>query len=89
MVATRKGRVNYTTMEDIPEDKQVLVGTFSLKGCPIVILFDSGASYDFISKACTEKHQLDVHHCNTPYLISTLGGKVTTRGTLLERPLLT
>jgi hypothetical protein len=60
MVATRKGRVNYTTMEDIPEDKQVLVGTFSLKGCPIVILFDSGASYDFISKACTEKHQLDV-----------------------------
>jgi hypothetical protein len=31
MVATKKGRVNYTTMEDIPEDEQLLTGTFSLK----------------------------------------------------------
>jgi hypothetical protein len=43
--------VNYTTMEAIPEEEQVLKGTFSLNGHPIIILFDSGATHDFISKA--------------------------------------
>jgi hypothetical protein len=52
MVAVVKtGCVNYTTMEDILEGEQVLAGTFSLNGRPIVILFDSGASHDFINKA--------------------------------------
>jgi hypothetical protein len=34
--------VNYTTMEDIPEGEQVLVGMFSLNRCPTTVLFDSG-----------------------------------------------
>jgi hypothetical protein len=38
---TKTGCVNYTTVEDIPEGKQVLVGTFSLNGHPAIILFDS------------------------------------------------
>jgi hypothetical protein len=45
--------MNYTTMEDIPEGEQVLTGTFSLNGFPIIILFDSGATHNFISRACT------------------------------------
>jgi hypothetical protein len=48
----KTGRVNYTIMEDIPEGEQVLAGTFSLKGYPVVILFDSGATHDFFSKTC-------------------------------------
>jgi hypothetical protein len=58
VVATRTGRVNYTTIEDVPEGEHILMGTFSLNGHPIVILFDLGASHDFISKACTQKCQL-------------------------------
>jgi hypothetical protein len=87
MVSTRTGRVNYTTMEEIPEGDQVLTGMFSLNGHPIVILFDSGASHDFISKACTEKHQFDVHPSNTPYLISTPCGKIATRHIARKTPL--
>jgi hypothetical protein len=48
-------RVNYTAMEDSPEGEQVLVGTFSLNGYHAVVLFDSGATHDFISKACIWK----------------------------------
>jgi hypothetical protein len=87
MVATKKGHINYITMEDIPEGEQVLAGMFSLKGSPIVILFYSRVSHDFISKRCTEKHQLDVHHSNTPYRISTPEGKIATRHIARKSPL--
>jgi hypothetical protein len=60
------GRINHTTMEYIPEGEQVLIGTFSLNGHPTTVLFDSGASHDFISKACTQKHQLVIEHIITP-----------------------
>jgi hypothetical protein len=54
VAVVKTGRINYTTMEDIPEGKQVLAGTFSLNGYPTVILFDSGATHDFITKAYTQ-----------------------------------
>jgi hypothetical protein len=64
-------RVNYTAMEDIPEGEQVLVGMFSLNGYPAVVLFDSDATHDFISKTCIQKSQLAIQHMSTPYLIKT------------------
>jgi hypothetical protein len=73
------GRVNYTTMEDIPEGEQVLTSTFSLNGHHVIILFDSGASHDFINKVCTQKHQLVIEYMLTPYMISTPGGKIISR----------
>jgi hypothetical protein len=84
---TQTGHVNYTTMEDIPEGEQVLTGMFSLNGYPAVILFDSGATHDFITKACTQRCQLSIHHMDTPYLISTLEGRVVTKQTVVHAPL--
>jgi hypothetical protein len=86
-VATKIGRVNYATMEDIPEGEQVLASTFSLNRHPIVIMFDSGATHDFISKACTQKHQLDIQYTDTPSMISTPGGKVVTKHIARKTPL--
>jgi hypothetical protein len=53
-------------MEDIPEGEQVHVGTFSLNGHSTIVLFDSGASHDFISKVYTQKHQMVIEHTLTP-----------------------
>jgi hypothetical protein len=75
----KTGRVNYITMKDIPEGEKVLTGTFSLNGHPTIILFDSGASHDFISKAYTHKHQLVIEHTLTHYLIHTPGGNIATK----------
>jgi hypothetical protein len=83
----KTGRVNYSTMEDIPEGEQVLVGTFSLIGYPAVVLFDSGATHDFITKAYTQRCQLSIHHIDTPYLISSPGGRVVTKQTVMHAPL--
>jgi hypothetical protein len=79
VIAAKTGQVNYTTMESIPEGEQVLTSTFSLNRCPIVILFDSGATHDFISKVYTQKHQLPIAHTHKPYMISTLGGNIITK----------
>jgi hypothetical protein len=83
----KTGHVNYTTMEDIPKGEQVLTCTFSLNGYPAVVLFDSGATHDFITEACTQRSQLSIHHIDTPYLISTLGGRVVTKQTVMHAPL--
>jgi hypothetical protein len=66
-------------MEDIPEGEQVLAGMFSLNGHPAIILFDSGASHDFISRSCTQKSQMAIEYLPAPYMISTPGGKIFMR----------
>jgi hypothetical protein len=79
VAVAKTGRVNYTTVQDIPEGKQVLMGTFSLNGHLAIVLFDSGASHDFVSKPCTQKSQMVIEYQLTPYMISSLGGKIFTR----------
>jgi hypothetical protein len=50
----KTGRINYTTMEDIFDGEPVLTGTFFfLNDHPAVVLIDTGATHDFVSKACT------------------------------------
>jgi hypothetical protein len=65
--------------KDIPEGESVLAGTFSLNRYPVVTLFDSGATHDFIGKACTKRCQLVIQHIDTAYVISTPGGKIVTK----------
>jgi hypothetical protein len=52
------GRTNYTTVEENPMGEEVIAGTFFLNECPITILFDSGASHDFMSFTCAKKAKL-------------------------------
>jgi hypothetical protein len=72
----RSDQVNHTTVEDIPDEEEVLVGTFLLFGCPIIILFDSGASHDFISSVCAKRTELSLIVAKPSYMISTLGGRM-------------
>jgi hypothetical protein len=74
-------------MSDIPEGESVLMSTFSLNGHPIVILFDTGATHDFISKACTHRYRLAIEPTNTPYVISTPRGRVITKELVMHSPL--
>jgi hypothetical protein len=68
--------VNYTTIDGIPTGEEVLAGTFFLNERPIVILFYSGASHDFMSSACAKKARLTLVALGAPYVISTPGGQV-------------
>jgi hypothetical protein len=83
----RTGCTNYTTVEGIPTGEEVLAGTFFLNKCPIIILFDSGASHDFISSTCAKKAMLSTVASEAPYVISTPGGQVDVDQIVRKAPL--
>jgi hypothetical protein len=77
IVQVRQGKLNFTTMSDIPEGASVLTGTFSINDTPVKILFDSGATHSFISEKLICKMGLKGSHTNSAYKIITPGGQIT------------
>jgi hypothetical protein len=63
-------------MEEIPMGEEVLAGTFFLNEHLIIILFDFGASHDFMSSTCAKKANLSLVASGAPYVISSPGGQV-------------
>jgi predicted aspartyl protease len=76
MVQVSQGKLNFTTMSDIPEGASLLTGTFSINDTPIKILFDSGATQSFISEKLVGRLGLMGSHTNSAYKIVTPGGKI-------------
>jgi hypothetical protein len=65
-------------VDEIPTGEEVLAGTFFLNEHPIIILFDPGASHDFVSSACAERAMLTHVASGAPYMISTPRGRMDT-----------
>jgi hypothetical protein len=74
----RQGRLNFTTLADLPEGAPVMTGIFSILNYPAVILFNSTASHSFINTKFSTKCQLPFHHTSGAFMIATPGGKVAT-----------
>jgi predicted aspartyl protease len=60
---------------------------FFLNEHPIIILFDSGASYDFMSFIYAKKAKLSLVASGAPYVISTPGGRVDADQVVQKVPL--
>jgi hypothetical protein len=63
-------------MEEIPTGEEVLAGTFFFNERPIIILFDSRASHDFMSATRARKAKLSLVASGAPYMISIPEGRV-------------
>jgi hypothetical protein len=77
-VQVRQGKLNFTTVEELPEGAPVMTGTFLVFNQPALILFDSGASHSFISQKFSVKCQLHFYHTQGSFMIAMLGGKIAT-----------
>jgi hypothetical protein len=77
MVQVRQGKLNFTTMSDIPEGASVLTSTFSINDTPVKILFDSGATHSFIRENLLGKLGLKGMHTKLAYKIITQGGNIS------------
>jgi hypothetical protein len=76
VVQVRQGRVNLTTLSELPEGAPIMTGTFSINYHLVIVLFDTGATHSFISMDCGTKVGLDIHSINEAYRIITPGGKI-------------
>jgi hypothetical protein len=77
MVQVRQGKLNFTTMSDIPEGASMLTSTFSINDTPVKILFNSGATHSFISGNVVGKHSLRGSHVKEAFTIVTPGRKIS------------
>jgi hypothetical protein len=69
-VQVKQGRLNFTTLEELPEGAPIMNGTFSVLNQPALILFDSGASHSFISLKFSVKCQLPFYHTQGAFMIA-------------------
>jgi hypothetical protein len=77
-VQVRQGKLNFTTLADIPGGAPVMTDIFYVLNYHVVILFYSGASHSFISAKFSAKCRLPFHHTNEGIMIATPGGRVAT-----------
>jgi hypothetical protein len=70
-----------------PQGEEVLAGTLFLNEHPVIILFDSGASHDFMSSTYVKKAKLSLVASGVPYVISTPGGRVDANRIVQKAPL--
>ena len=83
----RQGKINFTTLAELPEGAPIMTGTFSIHHKPAIIMFDSGATHSFISTKCGARLGLDPNHTKAPYMITTPGGKIASNRVLRHVPI--
>jgi hypothetical protein len=69
-------KVNYVIVEEAPD---VVIGMFFMNDTSTVALFDSRASYSFISTTYIEKHNLSIALLKCQMIVSSSGGDMPTR----------
>jgi hypothetical protein len=67
--------------------EEVLASTFFLNERPIIILFYSGPSHDFMSSTCAKNAKLSLVVSGMPYVISTPRGRVDADQLVCKAPL--
>jgi len=70
----KRGRLNYTTAEGVPENAEVLMGTFLINPHLAMVLFDSGATLSFFSKKFVLHSSFEMQDLQVPYHIESPGG---------------
>jgi predicted aspartyl protease len=77
VVHVHQGRANFTTLSELLEGTPIMTGTFSINHQPVIIIFDSGATYSFISSKYGTKVGLDFYPTKGAYMIATPSGKIS------------
>jgi hypothetical protein len=70
------GKVNHVYTEEAQQAQDVVLGMFLASSHPATVLFDSGASYSFISSSFVVRHQLPIRIMKQTMLVSSPGGEM-------------
>jgi hypothetical protein len=72
------------TVDEAQEAPDVVLGMFSANSTTPIVLFDSGASYSFISDAYVEKHNIHVTMLKCRMVVSSPRGDMPARQVCLK-----
>src|SRR3954467_14061418 len=72
----QKGHVNHVNVEEIHDESDAVIGTFMLNNVSALVLFDTGASHSFISRAFVVKNSLPTETIGCPFRVSSPGGEM-------------
>jgi hypothetical protein len=86
-VQVRQGKLNFTTVKELPEGAPIMTGIFLVFNQPALILFDFGASHSFISQKFSGKCQLPFYHTKGSFMIATPRGKIATNQLIRSVPI--
>jgi hypothetical protein len=78
------GKDNHVIVEEAQEASDVVISTFFINDTSTVVLFDSGASYFFISTTYVEKHNLPISLLRCQMIVSSPGGDMPIRQLCLK-----
>ena len=68
--------MNHINVEEIYEESYAVAGKFKLNSIPALVLFDTGASHSFISRAFVERNELPAETIGCPIKVSSPGGEM-------------
>jgi hypothetical protein len=74
--AYNRGKVNHLEAKAIQDAQDVVVGMFPVKSYPAKVLFDTGATYSFVSASWVESHNIPIELMIPPLRVNSVGGKV-------------
>ena len=72
----QKGHVNHVNVEEVFDEPDAVIGTFLLNSFTALVLFDTGASHSFISRAFVNKYKLSTSTMLNPLRVSSPGGEM-------------
>jgi LDH2 family malate/lactate/ureidoglycolate dehydrogenase len=73
---SHSGQVNYTEAEEILQSQPVKAGMFTIDSHLAFMLFNSRATYSFMSMGFAERHNISIMAIPKAYRISTLGVQI-------------
>ena len=73
-----RGRVNNVIAEQAQEAPDIVLGKFLVNSELGTVLFDSGASHSFVTKAFAEKHRLPIGTSKVYLIVQSPGGELRT-----------
>jgi hypothetical protein len=72
----QKGQVNHINVEEIYDEPDTVYGMFLLNKFSTLVLFDTGASHSFISRAFVVKNKIPTEIMDCPIRVSSPGGEL-------------
>jgi hypothetical protein len=72
--------VNHLETEAIQDAQDVAVGMFPVESFPAKVLFDTGATYSFVSASWVESHSIPIEPMIPPLRVNSVGEKFSSIG---------